>query len=46
MVVAEWQAVQQIVKEGKTEGYALAGMKGGAFVTEAETAAELHAKVA
>jgi hypothetical protein len=45
MVVAEWQTVQQFLKEGKTEGYALAGMKGGALITEAESAAELHARL-
>jgi hypothetical protein len=45
IVVAEWQTVQQFLEEGKTEGYALAGIKGGVLITEAESAAELHARL-
>lgn len=45
MVEAEWRTLQHFLEGGKTERYTLAGMPGGTFITEAETAAELHARV-
>ncbi len=38
-------ALQHFLEEGKSEGYALAAMKGAALITETETAVELHARV-
>jgi len=44
MVMGEWQTVLQFRKEGKSEvDYALAGLKGGAAIFEAESGAEINA---
>jgi len=44
--VAEWQTVQQFLKEGKTEvAYALAGLKGGMGISEAESGAEINRRL-
>jgi len=44
--VAEWQTVQQFLKEGKTEvAYALAGLKGGMAIGEADSGAELNSRL-
>lgn len=46
IIMAEYQVGKQIVEEGTNDvGYLLAGQKGGMFIGEAESGAELNAKL-